>query len=156
MSLGYILNDPMDVETKDSQTDDSDSDDLDPDGSVHIKLVMQNTEPAAYSPVEPKNWSKKAQSKPRDFRPAYEIEQGHFLWFLKIDEGLDWNSIYDAFQATFPQSNRDKPGLQCKFYRVLNEYGMPSQRELARLPREQLSSQYGFLSNRTERYSWSY
>ena len=165
MSISNLLNPPVDVVIMDSQTDDSDSDDVDPDGSLHIKeecnevrdiTAVQYIEHAAYSPVEPKKLSMKAQAKPRDFRPAYEIEQGHFLWFFKIDKGLDWNSIYDAFKVTFPQSHRDKPGLQCKFYRVLSEYGMPNQRELARLPTEQLRSQYGFQSNRRERYSWSF
>lgn len=109
----------------------------------------------AISPSKSTSSSSSTQSKPRDFRPAYEAEQGYFLWWSKIDQDQDWPTISETFRATFPEDGRKKPGLQCKFYRVLSDHGMPTQRVLARMPAEQRKGHYGFLSNRNERYSWT-
>ena len=66
--------------------------------------------------------------KTRVFRPAYSTEEQHFIWYLRIDRGYLWPDLLDAFNARFarPGGGRELSGLQCRYYRLLGQYGIPN------------------------------
>ena len=66
--------------------------------------------------------------KTRVFRPAYSTEEQHFIWYLRIDRGYFWPDLLDAFNARFarPGGGRELSGLQCRYYRLLGQYGIPN------------------------------
>ncbi|EXJ53694.1 uncharacterized protein A1O5_13049 [Cladophialophora psammophila CBS 110553] len=49
----------------------------------------------------------------------YTREQGYFIWYHRVDLQMGWHEVVDAFNNYFGQQ-RDKNGLQTKFYRVLS------------------------------------
>ena len=74
--------------------------------------------------------SSKTAQKTRAFRPAYSIEEQHFIWYLRIDRGYLWPDILDAFNARFSRNGgqRKLNGLQCRYYRLLDQHGIPQLR----------------------------
>ena len=70
--------------------------------------------------------------KTQAFRPAYSTEEQHFIWYLRIDRGYLWPKVLDAFNARFSHNSgrRKLSGLQCRYYRLLNQHGIPKVRML--------------------------
>jgi hypothetical protein len=63
---------------------------------------------------------------PRQFRPPYSEEEIHFIWYHRIDLGYDWSDITRAYNAQFPQRQREGfGGIQCKYYRLREAYNIP-------------------------------
>ena len=50
-------------------------------------------------------------------RYKYTLEEALAVWYLRTDLGLAWNVVEEHFRALFPETPRERPGLQCKFYR---------------------------------------
>ncbi len=67
----------------------------------------------------------------RAARPKYDHEMSYFIWFHRTDLGMSWNDVRDAFNKYFHKT-RDVPGIQSKYYRVLNDHGVPSIRQQRR------------------------
>ena len=66
---------------------------------------------------------------PRQFRPPYSDEEIHFIWYHRIDLGYEWSDITRAYNAQFPQRQRDGfGGIQCKYYRLREAYNIPKVR----------------------------
>ncbi|KAI4211810.1 MAG: hypothetical protein LQ351_005451 [Letrouitia transgressa] len=66
----------------------------------------------------------------REFRPTYSEEEINFIWYHRVDLGYDWNHVLLAFDAQFPNGQRrDVGGIQCKYYRHLENYGVPQVRQ---------------------------
>ena len=68
--------------------------------------------------------------KTRAFRPAYSTEEQHFIWYLRIDRGYLWPDLSDAFRFCRNRDRRELSGLQCRYYRLLGQHGMPKVRML--------------------------
>jgi len=66
------------------------------------------------------------------YRPAYSTEEQHFIWYLRNDVGYLWPDLLDAFNARFSRNGgrRGLSGLQCRYYRLLGQYGIPQVRML--------------------------
>ena len=65
----------------------------------------------------------------REFRPTYSEEEINFIWYHRIDLGYEWAEVQNAFGAQFPdRQKRDIGGIQCKYYRHLENYGVPQVR----------------------------
>lgn len=63
---------------------------------------------------------------PRQFRPPYSDEEIHFIWYHRIDLGYEWSDITRAYNAQFPQRQREGfGGIQCKYYRLREAYNIP-------------------------------
>ena len=96
--------------------------------------------------------------KPREPRQSikYTREELHFLWYHRLDLGLGWEEVEAQFNRRF-RPERNKPGLQCKYYRVLENEGVARTRLQARL-RDNLAtnlvSQFGIIQKTNYRYSW--
>ena len=62
----------------------------------------------------------------REFRPTYQQEEQLFLWYHRIDLGMDWTDVRNAYNAQFPQrQRRGFQGMQCKYYRCCESHGVP-------------------------------
>lgn len=107
--------------------------------------------PSSSSDVEPRT---------RPFRPAYTTEEVHFLWYLRIDRGYLWPDIQTAFNARFSHSTgrqRKTTGLQCRYYRLLDQNGLPQVRDIPRTA--DVVQRYGMRANLARAgqrvsYSW--
>ena len=65
----------------------------------------------------------------RQFRPTYSDEEVYFIWYYRIDLGYDWQDINHAYNAQFPDRPREGfGGIQCKYYRYCEEFGIPKVR----------------------------
>lgn len=100
------------------------------------------------------------QPRPRAFRPAYTTEEVHFIWYLRIDRGYLWPDIDNAFNARFSHRAGDRrkiSGLQCRYYRLLDQNGMPQVRNIPRTA--DVVQRYGMRANLARAgqrvpYSW--
>jgi hypothetical protein len=94
----------------------------------------------------------------RPNRPAYSKEEQAFIWFHRVDLNQEWDAVVRAFNTQFPHSNRrDKSGLECKLYRVLNHYKIPQIREWKQRGNhmvEEVVSYFGIIESTNIRYPW--
>ena len=118
-------------------------------GSVHSRRPSRS--PSSSPDVQPRT---------RAFRPAYTTEEVHFIWYLRIDRGYLWPDIKNAFNARFSDRGEDRrkiSGLQCRYYRLLDQNGMPQVRNIPRTA--DVVQRYGmraYLARTGQRvpYSW--
>lgn len=76
-----------------------------------------------------KNGRRREQER-REFRPTYREEEEYFIWYHRIDLGMDWPQVIDLFNATFIARRRQGlQGIQCKYYRCLTNHQVPPVRE---------------------------
>ena len=77
-------------------------------------------------------------NKPREFRSPYQEEQHLWIWFFRIDMRRTWDEVAFAYNRYWHPNERyvvpedaprKKGGLQCKLYRVLENYNLPQVRE---------------------------
>lgn len=90
-------------------------------------------------------------------RPKYTEEQIIFIWYMRTDMRLSWDKVLDSYRRCFSVS-RDKSGLQCRFYRVLIDWGVEKVRDQNPHPRDgnkdQMIGQYGVVQRTNKRYWW--
>ena len=89
----------------------------------------------------------------REFRPTYSEEEALFIWYHRVDLGLDWQDITNAYKRQFPERPREGPGgIQCKYYRCCAENNIPKVRE-----RDKSASaveEYGMKARTGLHYPW--
>ncbi|KAL9597254.1 MAG: hypothetical protein Q9179_004320 [Wetmoreana sp. 5 TL-2023] len=89
----------------------------------------------------------------REFRPTYSEEEINFIWYYRIDLGWEWREVLDAFSEQFPnRQRRDVGGIQCKYYRHLESYGIPQVRQRDR--KVSAVEQYGMRARTGLWYPW--
>lgn len=89
----------------------------------------------------------------RQFRPTYSDEEVLFIWYYRIDLGCDWQVIANAYNAQFPERPRDGfGGIQCKYYRYCEEFGIPKVRNRDRSP--SAVQRYGMRYRTGRSYPW--
>ncbi|KAL8841456.1 MAG: hypothetical protein Q9170_000919 [Blastenia crenularia] len=86
----------------------------------------------------------------REFRPTYSEEEVNFIWYHREDLGWEWKEVLHAFNRQFP--GREVGGIQCKFYRHLENNGVPQVRRRDRTT--SAAARYGMRANTGLRYSW--
>ena len=90
---------------------------------------------------------------PRQFRPPYSDEEVHFIWYHRIDLGYEWSDITRAYNAQFPQRQREGfGGIQCKYYRLRDAYNIPKVR--LRNRSSSPAETYGMQTTTGLRYPW--
>ena len=89
--------------------------------------------------------------RPRSFRPAYEQDQSDFVWFHRVDLGWSWQDTEAAFHEQYP-GERNKGGLQCKYYRVRDANGIPKCRAADKAADD--SQKHGMWVKAGRRYPW--
>ena len=87
----------------------------------------------SYRPYDP-NQSPRVRRVMREFRPSYDMEESYFIWYHRLDLNLDWNELRVRYNYQFKRQRSGCQGFQCKFYRFLQEHGLPSVRERAKDP----------------------
>ena len=80
------------------------------------------------------------RGQPRPPRYRYSGEEPYFLYYHKRDLGLPWDSINELYDQHFGNA-RSKGGLQCKFYRILSDWNMSSERSENRTRRRRPSDE---------------
>ena len=89
----------------------------------------------------------------RAFRPTYSDEEVYFIWYHRIDLGYDWQDINRAYNAQFPDRPRQRiGGIQCKYYRYCEEFGVPKVRNRDRAA--SAAEQYGMRSRTGLTFPW--
>lgn len=89
-------------------------------------------------------------------RPKYSDDQGYFIWYHRTDLAEPWDRVLQEFAKQF-NHRRPKGGLQCKFYRLLGDWGVEKVREQARQSQSRSRDrvgQYGLVQRTTLRYDW--
>jgi hypothetical protein len=100
--------------------------------------------------------SSSASTRRRESRKKYEGEQGYFIWYHRTDLQQCWDEVERKFDAHFGQ-NREKGGLQCKFYRILREHNVPKVREQGRPGQANAGvSKFGVMQQTNARFKWMY
>ena len=69
---------------------------------------------------------------PRPPRFRYSEEEAIFCWYHRVDLGMPWDRVAEEFGRRWPHLHRKKSGLQCKFYRLLDDFGVEKVREKSR------------------------
>ena len=91
----------------------------------------------------------------RDPRPAYSQEEILFVWYRRTDLGQDWEEVVQDFNFQFPgRTQRNKGGLQCRFYRTLDLYRVAKVREQARRKNQGFVGEFGVVERTNLRFPW--
>lgn len=89
----------------------------------------------------------------RQHRPQYLEEEVYFIWYHRIDLGYEWQDITNAYNAQFPDRKREGfGGIQCKYYRYCEEFGIPKVRHRNRAASQ--VDEYGMRARTGLLYSW--
>ena len=130
-------------------------------GQMSLGCILSNKDDRSVPSIWPPSPTPSAMSVgtkiPRDPRQRYQDEEGLFIWYHRIDLHESWDVVEEEFQHQFHQQ-RKKAGLQCKFYRLLDQRHIDKVRVQAkhRLRHENPEGYQGFgLIRRTkERPLW--
>jgi hypothetical protein len=109
-------------------------------------------------PRGPEIISQRRQSLPRERRaprPRYMDEEIYFIWYWRTDLKEGWDRVLQEFWREFPR-HRTKGGLQCRFYRALDQYGVEKVREQNRQMQKgkDLIGRFGVVQRTEVRYPW--
>jgi len=86
----------------------------------------------------------------------YTLEQALFIWYQRTDLAKPWDEVEEGFKRQFDEK-RGKGGLQCKFYRTLNDAKVEKVREQAKWGRRSKRDRigkFGVIQRTNKRYSW--
>ena len=127
-----------------------------PDHSTHFSRSRKNSRRQNLTPTastdgegSPPSHENVVPARSRNFRPPYLKEHYLFIWFHRVDLNWPWDKVWAAFCRTFNEERRDKDGLQCKYYRVRAQHGIPKVRDSLGK-----SSQNGMWATTGRRYPW--
>lgn len=89
----------------------------------------------------------------REFRPTYSEEEALFIWYHRLDLGLDWADVTEAYNKQFPDRPREGcGGIQCKYYRCCQDNNIPKVRERRRSA--SAAEDYGMRARTGLHYPW--
>lgn len=100
--------------------------------------------------------SSHARTRRRAARPKYDEERTLFVWYNRTDLGRPWPRVLCEYRQEFREC-RNKPGLQCKFYRTLSEWNVEKVRAQKRTSRDlpgDCVGRYGVIQRTNRRYRW--
>lgn len=90
-------------------------------------------------------------------RQGYTNEQALFIWWHRDDKSLSWSKVERAYQRYFGY-RRKTGGLQCKYYRILDRYGVIKVRDQKRWQlregRKDPARKFGMEATTKLRYRW--
>lgn len=170
MAISSIVNDDNHSERETAPRTRSHSIQLPPlERSLHTS--RQRSDPFIYGPCYQSTSSFAVQQAPenpnsptsseksmtiRAPRPKYEIEQIFFIWYHRTDLSLPWDEVLHKYREQFQQS-RQKTGLQCKFYRLLDDWGVERVRAQVRNSHRTSNDSvgaYGVIQRTWHRFAW--
>lgn len=170
MSISSMLNDETDGDRDTVFRRRSQSLQL-PPPTRPLNLSRQQTDPFIYAqqyqvttsfavqepPENPSSpTSSDKSSTTRAPRPKYQDEQIFFIWYHRTDLSLAWDEVLYRYREQFQQS-REKTGLQCKFYRLLGDWGVEKVREQVRNSQRSNGDSigaYGVIQRTWHRFPW--
>ncbi|KAL6249883.1 hypothetical protein RBB50_003739 [Rhinocladiella similis] len=108
--------------------------------------------PVEGSPIEESPNARLSKIPPRE---KYTEEKMFFVWYHRVDLDMPWDKVTDAYNCFFPEDRR-KGGLQCRFYRALDQYNVQKIRQQARHGRIRggLIEKFGVLDCTNRRFTW--
>lgn len=63
----------------------------------------------------------------RSIRERYTEEESTFIWYHRVDLGLDWRVVLACFNTQFPDRQRSPiHSIQCALYRFMKQKNCPS------------------------------
>lgn len=98
----------------------------------------------------------KRPKKPRGACHKYTQEQEHFIWYHRTDLHMPWDQVELEYKQYF-HHDREKGGLQCKYYRVLDYYNVEKVRQQTRCGQvigKAKIGKYGLLATVKCNYPW--
>ena len=88
------------------------------------------------------------------YRHPYDYEQDMFIWFFTTDVPLSRSALVDRYNAEWPGAPRNKTGIECRLYRLPDDYGFPKRRG-QKGPGGKIDSQrWGMWSMKQHSYRW--
>lgn len=99
--------------------------------------------------------SQSDQRQTREPRPPYSQEEIIFVWYRRTDLAQDWEHVVRDFNLQFPRrGQRNKGGLQCRFYRTLGIYHVAKVREQTRRKNQGYVGEFGVVERTNLRFGW--
>lgn len=89
-------------------------------------------------------------------RQKYQDEQSFFIWYHRTDLGLPWDQVMRLYRRYWKE-DREKSGLQCKFYRILSQYNVDKVRKQTKLGRsgtKEKKGRFGVIQRTNRRFPW--
>ncbi|KAI1610555.1 hypothetical protein EDD36DRAFT_421630 [Exophiala viscosa] len=89
-------------------------------------------------------------------RQKYQDEQSFFIWYHRTDLGLPWDQVMEMYRRYWKE-DREKSGLQCKFYRILDQYNVDKVRKQTKMGRSsarEKKGKFGVLQRTNRRFPW--
>lgn len=93
---------------------------------------------------------------PRAARLTYTLEQLCFVWYHRTDLAEAWDEVLAAYKVQFCQQ-REKGGLQCRFYRLLKDNRVETVRAQRRSASDSPTDRvgrYGVVQRTNKRFRW--
>ncbi len=121
-------------------------------------IQLSASHPTQWQPLEqPKSQStSRRPSAGHGPRPKYTIEQVYFIWYHRTDLVEPWDQVLAEYELQFEQ-HRNKGGLQCKFYRLLDDHKVEKVRAQTRSASDSPSDRvgkYGVIQRTNKRFKW--
>ncbi|KIW50296.1 hypothetical protein PV05_11897 [Exophiala xenobiotica] len=116
---------------------------VDSDDRMRIVYVLNDTCAVPKGPKKP----------PRE---KYTEEEAYFIWYHRIDLNMPWNKVLEAYSRNFAET-RKKAGLQCRFYRIVDQHKVKKVRQQGRPERNTRGyhiEKFGVIAQTDRRYHW--
>ncbi|KAJ9498666.1 hypothetical protein H2202_005852 [Exophiala xenobiotica] len=116
---------------------------VDSDDRMRIVYVLNDNCAAPNGPKKP----------PRE---KYTDEEAYFIWYHRIDLNMPWDQVKEAYSRTFSET-RKKAGLQCRFYRIVDQHKVTKVRQQGRPDRSIRGGhieKFGVIAQTDRRYYW--
>ncbi|KAK6366863.1 hypothetical protein LTS17_010414 [Exophiala oligosperma] len=113
---------------------------------------LKGESPSEKAPNGKSPHARTSKSPPRE---KYTEEKMFFVWYHRVDLDMSWDEVTNAYNRFFPEDRR-KGGLQCRFYRALDQYNVKKVRQQARFGRIRggLIEKFGVLDCTDRRFTW--
>ncbi|KEF58032.1 uncharacterized protein A1O9_05955 [Exophiala aquamarina CBS 119918] len=160
MKISSILNDSDDEQYESSSTSCSSESSPSPSSST-LSPTISTLSLSSSPPGTKRTQRKRARqdSRPKKSRGAchkYTREQEHFIWYHRTDLHMPWDQVEHEYKQYF-NHDREKGGLQCKYYRVLNSYNVEKVRQQTKWGQvigKAKIGKYGLLATVKCNYPW--
>ena len=116
---------------------------VDSDDRMRIVYVLNDTCAGPECPKKP----------PRE---KYTEEEAYFIWYHRIDLNMQWDQVQEAYSRNFSET-RKKAGLQCRFYRIVDQHKVKKVRQQGRPDRNTKGDhieKFGVIAQTNRRYRW--
>jgi len=155
MRISAILNDSEDMPYS-MRYEINKENDSDMDETMQVEDEDDSGSSTAPTTISSSSRSSLTGRRPHPPTRKYTTEQTYFIWYYRTDLRKDWDYVERAFFRQFGDK-REKGGLQCKFYRLLEQKKVEKVREQSRSGRKRngdMIGRFGVVQRTSVRYPW--